>query len=311
MRRGLVLLACGFGLVGCELTEVSLTAPENTLVAEVYVMVGDGEDRIFAYLHETLGSVGSGNLNNATVEVTTETTGIPLRMVEMEVCLAEDIAGTLGGLCLSTIPTDGVEEILGPGSSLNVEIILVDGRELHGTTVIPGDINWVQPSSRTCALAPGHTMELVWTRSPGAWAYTAETLIWGLKEALEPQGLEVESDSVALTAVAVSDADTVIVFPSEFGVFDRFSLDSDVALILQAGIPLSATASVVVAAVDRNYVNWVRGGNFNPSGAVRVPSLRGDGIGVFGSVVRRSIRVEGVDPREFPPGWVTSCVPDL
>ena len=87
--------------------------------------------------------------------------------------------------------------------------------------------------------------------------------MWGLREALESQGLEVEADSVALTGVAVSDADTTIVFPSEFGVFDRFSLDSDIALTLQAGIPLGATASVMVGAVDRNYVNWVRGGNFN------------------------------------------------
>ena len=152
-------------------------------------------------------------------------------------------------------------------------------------------------------------MDLIWTRSPGAWAYTAETLIWGLREALEPEGLELEADSIALTSVAVSDADTLIVFPSEFGVFDRFSLDSDLALLLQEGIPRGAKASIVVAAVDRNYVNWIRGGNFNPSGTVRVPSLRGDGIGVFGSVVRRSVFVEGLDPRGFPPGLVESCIP--
>jgi hypothetical protein len=307
MRRvpGLFLLV--LGLVGCELSEVSLTAPENTLVAEVYVLIGDGDDRIFAFLHETLGSEGSQDLLEATVEMTADTLGIPLVPVGREDCLAEEIAGMLGGACFSSKPGE-VEEVLEPGALVSVEILLVDGRELHGTTVVPGDISWVWPESPTCALAPGHTMELMWTRSPGAWAYTAETLIWGLREALESQGLEVESDSIALTGVAVSDADTAIVFPSEFGVFDRFSLDSDVALVLQGGIPLNSTALVMVAAVDRNYVNWVRGGNFNPSGTVRVPSLRGDGIGVFGSVVRRSVVVRGIDPMAFPPGFVNSCV---
>lgn len=42
-----------------------------------------------------------------------------------------------------------------------------------------------------------------------------------------------------------------------------------------------------MAAGDRNYVNWVRGGNFNPSGQVRVPSIVGDGTGVFASLVSR------------------------
>jgi hypothetical protein len=311
MRRGLVLLACGLGLVGCELTEVSLTAPENTLVAEVYVMLGDGEDRVFAYLHETMGSEGSGNLQDASVEVLADTVGIPLRVVGMEACLAEDIVGTLGGLCLSSVPSDEVGEILAPGDQLSVEINFPDGRELRGTTVVPDDIRWISPATQTCALAPGHTLDLVWTRSPGAWAYFAETLIWDLRRALEPLGYQLESDSVALTGVAVSDADTVIVFPSEFGVFDRFSLDSDLALLLQEGIPQQSKAIVMVAAADRNYVNWVRGGNFNPSGTVRVPSLRGDGIGVFGSIVRRSVLVEGLDPRDFPPGFLNSCIPDL
>jgi len=51
------------------------------------------------------------------------------------------------------------------------------------------------------------------------------------------------------------------------------------AALTQAG------AAVTIAAADRNYVNWERGGNFNPSGAVRVASIRGGGTGVFGSMV--------------------------
>ena len=51
------------------------------------------------------------------------------------------------------------------------------------------------------------------------------------------------------------------------------------------------TAEVSITAVDGNYVNWARGGNFNPSGQVRVPSLSGDGTGVFGTTVGRSFDV--------------------
>jgi len=52
---------------------------------------------------------------------------------------------------------------------------------------------------------------------------------------------------------------------------------------LSRGLPEGVSAEVVIAAADRNYVNWVRGDSFNPSGAVRVASVRGDGTGVFGS----------------------------
>jgi hypothetical protein len=49
---------------------------------------------------------------------------------------------------------------------------------------------------------------------------------------------------------------------------------------------------LTVAAVDRNYVNGVRGGSFNPSGRVRVSSVTGDGEGVFGSLVPLTLEVE-------------------
>jgi hypothetical protein len=52
-------------------------------------------------------------------------------------------------------------------------------------------------------------------------------------------------------------------------------------------MPAGTAARVTVSAVDRNYVNWVRGGNFNPSGTVRIPSVEGDGTGFFGTSVTR------------------------
>ena len=65
----------------------------------------------------------------------------------------------------------------------------------------------------------------------------------------------------------------------------------DILVALQTGLPAGVDANVLVAAADRNYVNWVRGGNFNPSGTVRVSSIRGDGAGLFGAIVSRRLTI--------------------
>jgi hypothetical protein len=193
---------------------------------------------------------------------------------------------------------------------VELEVFLEDDQVLRGGTVIPDDIQLIEPVARNlCALPPGENLEFVWSRSPGVWAYMAETEIKELRSALAAEGIEVETDSVALLGVAISDSDTTIVFPREFGVFDRFDLEQEVAVALQEGLPRGAVADVVIAAVDQNYVNWVRGGNFNPSGSVRVSSLRGPGVGVLGSVVRRTIVVKGGDPSYSPGALLPNCLP--
>jgi len=76
-----------------------------------------------------------------------------------------------------------------------------------------------------------------------------------------------------------------VVVPTEVGVFDRFSYDQQLLRAIQGGFPPDVQVHILVAAADRNFVNGVRGGQFNPSGSVRVPSVVGDGVGVFGSIV--------------------------
>jgi hypothetical protein len=197
-------------------------------------------------------------------------------------------------------------EILRPGDRLEVGVTAPGGASVRGGVALPGDFLLLEPSVReTCALPLGAPLELVWTRSDGAWAYAGETLIWGLREALAREGIELDRDTVSLLGLSVSESDTTLVFPMEFGVFDRFDLDRDLALALQEGLPPGAEAEVVISALERNYVNWVRGGNFNPSGAIRIPSLRGDGTGVLGGIVRRRIRVVGGTPGNGLP----SCLP--
>ncbi|RMH22893.1 MAG: hypothetical protein D6701_00910 [Gemmatimonadetes bacterium] len=120
----------------------------------------------------------------------------------------------------------------------------------------------------------------------------ADATLFGLRGALGGE-IEVEADTLALSGLSVSAADTTLSFPDEFGVFDRFDLDRELAVRLQSGLPRGTAARIAVAAADPNYVNWVRGGEFNPSGAVRVPSLHGEGgTGVFGALVRRRVDIE-------------------
>jgi len=301
----LTLLPIPF-ILGCELDAVTLTEPENVIVAEVYLSVGDGDDELFAFLQSTLGSTTGTNLRQAVVEVTApDGTLIPLLRGERGECLTSEILDDVDGFCF--VVPDGVEGVFAPGDRAEVSITLPDGRRIYGGLLLPGDFSLFQPAADgVCALPPGQPLEMIWTSSEEAWAYIGETLIWGLQDALRPLGVELEDDSLSLVGLSISETDTTLVFPAEFGVFDRFDLNNELALALQDGLPLGAQAEVAIAAIERNHVNWVRGGNFNPSGAVRIPSLRGDGTGVFGGAVRRVIRVVGAFPQEV---GLPNCLP--
>ena len=299
-------VALAFFSSACELEEVSLTEPENVLVAEVYLKVGDGSDELSAFLHWTLGGFGASDLAGATVRLQrSDGPAVPLFNTDVAECLVPELVGEVAGACFLAPPFG--EGFLRPGDRVAVEIATSDGLALGGGAVLPSEFIVIRPSAdELCALPPGVPLEFLWSRSEGAWAYAGEAVIWGLRDALAPGGIELESDSVTLLGISISETDTTMVFPKEFGVFDRFDLDRDLALALQEGLPLGAEAQVVVSALERNYVNWVRGGSFNPSGLVRVPSLRGDGVGVLGGVVRRVVRVVGAYPDAELPG----CLPE-
>ena len=115
-----------------------------------------------------------------------------------------------------------------------------------------------------------------------------------------------EDDPLSLLGLSLSAADTSIVYPAELGLFSRTELDHDLSVELQKGLPGGTEAEVTVAAVDGNFVNWARGGNFNPSGPVRVPSVTGDGTGFFGSALVRGFAVSVADPL---PAGLPECAP--
>lgn len=287
-------------LVGCELSEVTLTEPERAVVAEAYVRlsVRRGFDPrpspiplVTVLLHETLAAAGgSGPVPGAAIVVRRASDGLAIALRETglgDCVITTPVAG--GGTCYAVAAPTPALETLAPGDRLSLRIDLADGGELVSETTIPGRFELLSIRDATVCVAPPLTAtDLVWSRSAGAWAYIADTFISGLGREF---GQERVDDPLYLFGLAVSAQDTTIVFPREFGVFERVELERDVALALQQGLPDQTSALITVAAVDRNWVNWARGGNFNPSGAVRVPSVRGNGTGVFGSAVLRSIRV--------------------
>lgn len=282
-------------LVACELEEITVVEVEEVVLAEVYANVAGqaSNNQLLAFLHQTVGSedvdAAEADLVGSRIRVRRPSDGlvISLRNADITDCVEED-RGDLPEACFLADSADAVQ--LRPGDLLQLEVELVDGGRLEGETRVPGAFQ-LPGFPAQCRLGPDTLLPLRWTRAEGAWAYVNETAIAGLPAALRSEGIIVRDDPLYLIGLSISDSDTTITFPSEFGVFNRFGLDQDLAVRLQRGLPSGASAEITITAVDRNYVNWARGGNFNPSGQVRVPSLRGDGSGVFGATVGRRVLV--------------------
>lgn len=303
--RALALLTA-FAAAGCELQETTVVEVQDVIVAEAYALVGvpspvaGVEERLWVFLTRTVGGDQDLGVPGARVRVRrSDGAGFRLRETDVRECLREG-AVDRPGTCYDA----GVDAIgIRPGDELSLEIEVPDGRVLVGETRIPGTFS-VEGGLDECALPADTPFEIRWTPSRGASAYVNETRIGGLDEALAPEGIPAPSD-LYLLGLSISAADTTIVFPGEFGVFDRFDLDQALSVRLQRGLPAGVQALVGISATDQNYVNWARGGNFNPSGQVRIPSVRGDGTGVFASAVMRRLTV--FVGREDPAEAMPSC----
>jgi hypothetical protein len=289
MRR----LILGVALVtpACELEEITVVDFTDVVVAEVYVTLPDdpADNGVRAFLHGTAaGSAPDARtFDDALVRVRRDDgLTLDLAVVPIEECL-ESSSDDATGTCFAA--DSALAAQLLPGDVLELGITLGDGGTVLGATTVPAGFQ-LGGMGAQCRVPPDTLLDVVWSRSDDAWAYVNETMIAGLSTALAAEGIEA-ADPLYLLGLSISATDTTIVFPSEFGVFDRFDLDQDLAVRLQRGLPDQTSARVSIAAVERNYVNWVRGGNFNPSGTVRVSSLRGAATGVFGAAVIREATV--------------------
>lgn len=325
IRRAAVLgLALLLG--GCELAEVDTTEARDLVVVEGLVRLGlpraptevvddPAREHLWAavFVHRTVqGEQGENEpVPGARVELV-----LPggERVLLDETSLFDCVETTPirgDGTCyvlrvLEQDPSRGGIDAVGPGDRIELRVETPAGERLESTTFVPGDFSLEGIDHRArCALGVDTPLRLEWSPAAGAWAYVAESSLAGLRAALEPEGIPVEDDPLLLVGLSVGSDDTEIVFPAEFGVFERFDLDRALAVRLQRGLPESVGARIGINAVDRNYVNWARGGNFNPSGQVRIPSVLGDGTGFFGSSVTRWFDVVSTSAPEG--GDLPSC----
>lgn len=288
-------LLAGLALAGaatfaaCTLDAVSIATPEDVVVAEVVLRAGERQQ--FALLHRTIGSSGAGvEVPGAVVTVTGPTGGA----VRFSPVAGRDCVGAISALRADSLGSCYASEpgalTVTPGARYSLRIE-VDGGVLEAVTDVPHDFRLVQPTAEDCVLPPDTVLPVLWTRSEGTWAYLTETRLIGLRDLLPPESRP-SGEPLDLAGLSITASDTTIVFPTEFGVFDRFDSTSTATLkAIQHGLPAGTAASVIIGATDRNLVNWLRGSEFHPSGMVRIPSVQGDGTGVFGSTVAHAFRV--------------------
>ncbi|HUP89821.1 MAG TPA: DUF4249 family protein [Longimicrobiales bacterium] len=299
MRKCVLLV--GLLASACTIQDVEVAEPVDMVVAEIMLRAGDA--RQTAVLHRTVtGAVDSANaVLGARVEVTSAGgQAVVFTQAADSICIVprQDSRGLIRGTCYAT-PVAPRYNVLA-GETYSLRITLPDGGVMTGSTKVPADFRMLRPTATTCSVPIDRTFNIEWTASSDAWVYASGGLFRGLRTALAARGIPLDDEPLRLFGLSISNRDTSVVFPTEFGLFQRFDEDKTAALAaIQGGLPDNVTADIIIAAADRNYVNWERGGNFNPSGAVRIASIRGAGTGVFGSLVPKAFQIR-VNRPTFP-----------
>ena len=287
---------------GCALTEVTVTESEDVVIVESQLTVhleddGTTELFVYAYLHRTLSGQRPDEVEGAAIRVS-GASGSVVRLAEADsggACLTHDLSSPdiSVGSCYSASVSPSP---FAPREIVELEVVLAGGGTLTGVSRIPDAFDFVGLSQEDgrCRLEPDTNYRFNWTEAAGTWSYLSDTWIFGLEQALTGPDLPPGPDSLYLSGFAIGEKDTDILFPGEYGLFDFDSDEesiTDLLRVLDDGLPGGTWADVVFAATDRNWVNWARGGNFNPSGIVRIPSVFGDGTGFFGTATQRVLNV--------------------
>lgn len=294
----------------CTLADVTVPAGEDRVVVEAVLRTDAGQQRVL--LHRTVEGREVRGVPGARVvvrdeaagtEVVFEPAGSECYTVDERYFATDSLV--VGGSCYRSPAAAG--RWVRPGRTYELRIEVPGGQTIQGRTRVPGafalrgvpftDVGGPGEGAPSCVLAPATALPVSWTRAEGSWGYLAGMRLLGLPQALAGRGIEEVPDTLDLTGVAVSESDTTLVVPTEVGVFDRFEQDPALLLALRDGFPAGTDVRLVIAAADRNYVNGVRGGSFNPSGQVRISSVVGGGaVGVFGSLSPLSLRIRTGQP---------------
>jgi hypothetical protein len=311
MRKRPWMILAGVLLSGCTIADVVVAPGEDRLVVEAVLRTDTRTQQIL--LHRAVqGAVAQGEPGAQVVVTRGDGLQVTFEQAPPATCYSIDPGYAdaadpieIRGTCYQA--TISYLDWVLPGHTYDLSVRTTRGEEARGRTTIPGTftIQGVFVSDQRdvpalpCTLPPSTPLPLTWTQAAGAWGYIAPLRIHGLSTVL-PDSFGAR-DPLQLVGVSVSARDTSLLLPGEFGVFDRFSYNQNLLRLLQTGLPRGVMARVVVAAADRNYINGVRGGAFNPSGPIRISSIVGDGVGVFGSLVPLTTVIEVGDPEPGLP----------
>lgn len=298
---------------GCELTEVTVELPDDVIVAEAHVVLTldleDDEASLASWtlLHRTYQPEEAASLSRAVITVSGERRNT-VRLVEqdsVETCISPDTTEDFSSEGAACYRAEATPAPFASGEVLSLRVRAADGRVLTGAGIVPGafEMTGLTHEDGRCRINPGTNYRLEWTPSDDSWAYLVDARLEGLTAALASRGIDAP-DTLHLQGVSVGREDTDMVFPRNLGLFDFLDSDEDerdVIRALEDGLPEGVQAAVAITAIDRNWVNWVRGGNFNPSGQVRIPSVFGEGTGLFGTAIQRRLWIEASEARDGKP----------
>lgn len=286
-------------LAGCELDEVAIPGGEDILVVEAILDASKEAQHVL--LHRSVAGARVRGEKGARV-VVRRGDGLEVTFVEapLEACANIDQRRTEGADAVKLrascylSPLDTGRWVI-PGERYELLVETAAGERLQGRTTLPGSFELLglspaaSPASEGeefCIIPPGSPITLHWSVAPGAAAYLTHLRIDGIRDALAGSGIPGIPEVVELYGASISELDTTIVIPAEMGVFELGKYPHELMLALSGGFPAGTVVHLTIGAMDRNYVTAVRGDSYNPSGMVRVSTVAGDGIGVFGSVIR-------------------------
>ena len=224
--------------------------------------------------------------------------GRTLRLEELpdtsEACRTAAGALTTGTCYVASVPS----AYFAPLEELSLRVATPDGEQLHGASAIPAVFTplYLSLQGGRCRVSPDTNYKIEWHSVDGGWAHIAEAEFTGLR-----RNLWDHPDPLYLTAAWMVPSYS---YPSSMG-FPRKLIEDDVpweariaARRLETGLPWGVTAHLAVAAIDRNWANWIRPGQIHLAGEVPVPSVFGDGTGMFGTAVRWTATLESRDAEE-------------
>jgi len=228
-------------------------------------------------------------VRGASVRITGES-GKSLQLLEVPYGVATCQSDSTGYLSMGTCyKASTPSAYFAPGEKLSLEIITANGSRLNGVSTVPHSFPPSSLSARDgrCRVDPETSYWLGWGFTWEVWAHVLEAKFAGLPRTLwdydEPLHLR-----TSWTATRPTDK-----------VFPRVLVEGEVrmnarkaARRLETGLPWGVTAELAAAAVDRNWANWIRPGRYNPNGEVRIPSVFGEGTGMFGTAIRWTVTVE-------------------